>query len=65
MSWPRTIRSNRRAPKTTGEGPQRLRTQALAQAAIAQEYYVRAIHICFENTAEYRNFLASNYTDAN
>ncbi len=36
-----------------------------AQAAVAQEYYVRAIHICFANKAEYRRFLASNYTDAN
>ncbi len=36
-----------------------------AQAAVAQECYVRAIHICFANKVEYRRFLASNYTDAN
>ena len=36
-----------------------------AQAGVAQEYYVRAIHICLANKAEYQRFLASNYTDAN
>ena len=37
----------------------------VAQAAVAHEYYIRAIHLCLADKDEYRRFLASNYTDAN
>ena len=36
-----------------------------AKAAVAQEYYVRAVTICLENKEEYFRFLSSTYTDAN
>jgi hypothetical protein len=36
-----------------------------ANAAVAQDYYVRAVTICLENEEEYFRFLSSNYTDAN
>jgi hypothetical protein len=36
-----------------------------ANAAVAHEYYVRAVTICLDNTEEYFRFLSSNYTDAN
>ena len=36
-----------------------------ANAAVAQDYYVRAVTICLENKEEYIRFLSSNYTDAN
>ena len=36
-----------------------------ANAAVAREYYVRAMTICLENKGEYFRFLSSNYADAN
>jgi hypothetical protein len=36
-----------------------------ANAAVAQDYYVRAVTICLENKEEYFRFLSSNYTDTN
>ena len=36
-----------------------------ADAAVAHDYYVRAVTLCLENKEEYFRFLASNYTDAN
>jgi hypothetical protein len=36
-----------------------------ANAAVAQDYYVRAVTICLESKDEYFRFLSSNYTDAN
>ena len=34
-------------------------------AAVAHDYYVRAVTICLENKAEYFRFLSSNYLDSN
>jgi len=34
-------------------------------AALAHDYYVRAITICLENKAEYFRFLSSNYVESN
>ena len=36
-----------------------------ANAAVAHDYYVRAVTICLENKEEYFRFLSSNYTDTN
>lgn len=36
-----------------------------ANAALAQDYYVRAVTICLENKEEYFRFLSSNYTETN
>src|SRR5437763_1051715 len=36
-----------------------------ANAAVAHDYYVRAVTICLENKEEYFRFLSSNYTDNN
>jgi hypothetical protein len=36
-----------------------------ANAAVAQDYYVRAVTICLENKEGYFRLLSSNYTDAN
>ena len=37
----------------------------LAGAKLAQDHYVRAIHVCLQDKAEYQRFLASTFTDAN
>ena len=36
-----------------------------ANAAVAQDYYVRAVTTCLDNKDEYFRFLSSNYADAN
>jgi hypothetical protein len=36
-----------------------------ANAAVAHDYYVRAVTACLENKAEYFRFLSSNYADGN
>ncbi len=36
-----------------------------ASAAVAHDYYVRAVTVCLENKEEYFRFLSSNYTDGN
>src|SRR5262249_23355009 len=36
-----------------------------ANAAVAHDYYIRAVTCCLENKEEYFRFLSSNYTDPN
>lgn len=36
-----------------------------ASAAVAHDYYVRAVTICLENKPEYFRFLSSNYLESN
>jgi hypothetical protein len=36
-----------------------------ANAAVANDHYVRAVTTCLENREEYFRFISSNYTDAN
>ena len=36
-----------------------------AGAAVARDYYVRAVTVCLENKPEYFRFLASDYLEAN
>jgi len=36
-----------------------------ANAAVAHDYYVRAVTVCLESKADYFRFLTSNFTEAN
>src|SRR4051794_37668003 len=36
-----------------------------ANAAVAHDYYVRAVTVCLESKADYFRFLASDYAEAN